>query len=405
VSERTGVVRRRFAELLLVAGLLAVAGLTLFPTPVPPGLSARKFVVLGSLADLLRNIALFLPIGVALALRGAGSRTAWLGSLALAAVIEIAQIAIPGRSTSPDDALANALGAGLGHALVRAAPAWLRPARATARRLELAAGLAFASAVALTGLLTAPALTDGPWYAHWNPLLETVVPYPGPLRAASLAGAPLAHGPIADPAGARRALESGEVLEVSLIASGRADGFEAIFLISDARDREVALLALDRDDLVFRYRSRAQALGLEAAVLRVADAWLDTVPGSPVVLSFWRAGGTVCLARDQSRFCRLAFSVGSGWRLVLPVLSFPARLEPVFDLLWLAALALPIGLWCRRDLSSALMPLLAVAALLGIPCLGWLATPTLCLALAAGAGWGIGFVLARSVYRSGFRRE
>ena len=405
MSGRTGGVRRRFAELLLAAGLLAVAGLTLFPTPVPPSLSARKFVVLGSLADLLRNVALFLPIGVALALRGASSRTAWLGSLALAAGIEIAQIAIPGRSTSPDDVLANALGAGLGHALVRTAPGWLRPTRAVARRLELAAGLVFASAVTLTGLLTAPALTAGPWYAHWNPALETLVPYAGPLRAASLAGAPLAHGPIDDPAGARRALESGDRLEVRLLSSGPAAGFEAIFLISDARDRELALLALDGDDLVFRYRSRARALGLESAVLRVAGAWRDVAPAMPVLLAFWRAGGSACLARDQSRFCRLAFGAGSGWRLVLPVLSFPARLEPAFDLLWLAALALPIGLWCRRDLFSGLMPLLAVAALLAIPWLGWLAPPTLDLGLAAAAGWGIGFVLARSVYPGAFPLE
>ena len=311
--------------------------------PVPPSLAGPRFVVFGSFADLLRNVALFLPIGAALALRGAGGRTAWLGGLALASAIEIAQLVIPGRATSPDDVLANALGAGLGHALVRTAPRWLRPEPAMARRLELAAGVAFASVVTLTGLLTAPALPTGAWYAHWNPEFETVVPYAGPLRAASLAGAPLAVGPIVDPAQARRALGSGEALELQLTSSGRTTRFEAIFLMSDARDREV---------LPDRARRRRSGLplpkpraGTRPGIGRAARRGrvARRAPASLVVLTAWRAGGSACLARGESRFCGLAFTTGSGWRLVLPVLSFPARLERAFDLVWLAALALPIG--------------------------------------------------------------
>ena len=203
MSRGGGGTQRRRAEALLAAALLAIAALTLGPEPAPAEFAGPRIVVFGSLSDSLRNVALYLPLGVALALRGAGARLTWLCGFGLAAAIEIAQLAIPGRTSSPADVIANALGAGLGHALVRTAPRWLAPARATARRLELVAASAWIATLVLTGVLTAPALSTASWYAHWNPDLGTLVPYAGRVLEATLAGQALAHGEIADAAAAR----------------------------------------------------------------------------------------------------------------------------------------------------------------------------------------------------------
>jgi VanZ family protein len=77
--------------------------------------------------DLLANIAgntlLFVPLGAALCVLGLRIRTTILVAGGLAALVEVAQLVVPGRTTSVDDLLLNTLGALLGHLLVGA---WLR---------------------------------------------------------------------------------------------------------------------------------------------------------------------------------------------------------------------------------------------------------------------------------------
>jgi VanZ family protein len=386
--------QRRLAEALLVAALIAIAGLTLGPAEGSGVTAGSRVVVLGSLADVLRNVALYLPFGIALALRGVGSRVTWLLGFILAGAIEIAQLGIPGRATSPDDVLANALGAGLGHAIVRTAPRWLRPTPASLRRCErLALGVWLACVVA-SAVLSVPALTPGPWYAHWNPALGTLVPYSGPVREATLAGQALAHGTLGDALAAREALAAGEPLRVSLISAGPSAEFEGIFMLSDAAERELALFAIEGEDLVFRIRSRARAMGLEPAVLRVRGAWRGAGVGAPVALGLWHSDAALCLARDASVLCGLGFNAGSGWALLLPVLEFPPDLAPLLDALFLAGLALPLGLWWRGGVASWLVLALAVAPLVLLPALGWLLPTGISLWMGAAGGWLTGRLIA-----------
>jgi hypothetical protein len=375
--------QRRFAEALLVAALVAIAGLTLGPAEGSGAAAGSRIVVLGSLADVLRNVALYLPFGSALALRGVGSRFTWLLGFVLAGGIEIAQLGIPGRASSPDDVLANALGAG-------PAPAWVR----RCERLALGVWLA---CVLASAVLSVPALTPGPWYAHWNPALGTLVPYAGPVREATLAGQALAHGTLRDAPAAREALAAGEPLRVQLVSTGPSSEFEGIFMLSDAADRELALFAIEGEDLVYRIRSRARVLGLEPAVLRVSGAWRGAGAGAPVALGLWRADAAWCLARDASVRCGLGFSAGSGWTLLLPVLEFPPDLAPLLDALFLAGLALPLGLWWRGGVASWLVLALAVAPLVLLPAFGWLLPTGVSLWGGAAGGWLVGRLLAGSL--------
>lgn len=389
--------QRRLAEALLIAALTAIAGLTLGPAEGSGAAAGSRVVVLGSLADVLRNVALYLPFGIALALRGVGSRVTWLLGFVLAGAIEVAQLGIPGRASSPDDVLANALGAGLGHAFVRTAPRWLRPAPASLRRCEFLALGVWLACVFASAVLSVPALTPGPWYAHWNPALGTLVPYTGPVREATLAGQALAHGTIRDALAAREALAAGEPLRVSLISAGPSAEFEGIFMLSDAAERELALFAIEGEDLVFRIRSRARAFGLEPAVLRVRGAWRGAGAGAPVAVGLWRADAALCLARDASVLCELGFNAGSGWTLLLPVLEFPPDLAPLLDALFLASLALPLGLWWRGGVASWLVLALAVAPLVLLPAFGWLLPTGISLWMGAAGGWLAGRLLAHSL--------
>ena len=65
--------------------------------------------------DFMLNVALFLPLGVGLALQRLQATRAWLMILAATVVIESLQFAIiPGRDASLGDVIANATGGAIG---------------------------------------------------------------------------------------------------------------------------------------------------------------------------------------------------------------------------------------------------------------------------------------------------
>ena len=124
---------RLLAVIALACSIGAILMVTLTPEPGAENeLQLVPFIHLGSSAsetttDVLGNIAgntlLFVPLGAALCVLGLRIRTTILAASGLAALVEAAQLLVPGRTTSVDDLLLNTLGALLGHLLVAA---WLR---------------------------------------------------------------------------------------------------------------------------------------------------------------------------------------------------------------------------------------------------------------------------------------
>ena len=101
---------------------------------IPEGWSAIHL----ALADLLGNVALFVPLGAAIALRWPGLREARvvLVAVALSAAIELVQgITATGRMAQLTDVLMDALGAWLGWLIAR------RLVALRGRRLRLSAAV------------------------------------------------------------------------------------------------------------------------------------------------------------------------------------------------------------------------------------------------------------------------
>jgi glycopeptide antibiotics resistance protein len=113
----------------LCATLLAIFALTLVPLPGPRDVQLVPLLeIIGGEpsppAEILGNIALFVPLGAALCLLGLRRRTTVVAGACLSTLIEFAQLFIGGRTTSVDDVLLNTLGAFLGYVLLaRWAPA------------------------------------------------------------------------------------------------------------------------------------------------------------------------------------------------------------------------------------------------------------------------------------------
>ena len=113
-------------------------------------------------ADAIRNLLLFVPLGMALAAAMRGGWSAVAACAALSLGIEIAQLAIPGRDPSAGDLVFNTLGGAMGIALVRGARAWQRPDEQAAGLLSIAWGAMVWAVVVGTAFLLAPAPTgDG----------------------------------------------------------------------------------------------------------------------------------------------------------------------------------------------------------------------------------------------------
>ncbi len=145
---------QRLASLAVVAAVLAAV---LVPQP-GEGAAVSFCVACGErgVADALRNLLLFIPVGMAAAGWYRASAAAVIACAAMSLGVEVAQLWIPGRDPALGDLLFNTLGAAAGVALARSRAAWLRPHRRAAGRLSLAWAAVVWIAVAATGVLLAP---------------------------------------------------------------------------------------------------------------------------------------------------------------------------------------------------------------------------------------------------------
>ncbi len=381
--------RRPTAALALACALAAFAFATLWPAPgpsagVPPPDAAPGGI---ALSDVLRNLALLLPAGAAAVLLGVRPGLVAAAGLALGLAVEAAQLAIPGRDPSLVDVIANASGAGLGALAAAHADAWLRP-RPLAAALALAVCLA---ALAGTGLLLAAApgrAADGPLSGHWTPDLGHLAPYAGSLDAARLDGAPVPHGRLPDAEAVRASLTGPFRVEVEGRAGPAPSGQAALLLITDVEGHGLLLLGPEGPDLVLRYRSRGQALGLESTRVRSPGALAAAAPGDAIRVQARRSEADLCLAVNGLERCGLGPTVGDGWMLLLPERSAFDRLRPALAMAWLALWAFPVGLFApSRGGAAWLAAGLAGAA--ALPLLGGLRpTPLAQLGAAAAALWG-----------------
>src|SRR5207302_6704601 len=243
----------------LTAALLAILEATLWPFPGQEPEGFISCIACGDHAtsDVLLNILLFAPLGAALALELSSVTRCALSAALLSATIELAQLYIPGRDSSLGDVLSNTLGGTLGAPFTRMAVLWLLPSPARAARLSRTAALAAAAVCWATGVLLTPTFPDAPYYGQWTPSLAHLELYHGRVLAAMLSGLPITPGPIPDSRLVRERLAApqGFSLRVRAVAGPRTPALAPLFAIYDDHERELVLLAPDRDDLVLRVRT------------------------------------------------------------------------------------------------------------------------------------------------------
>ena len=390
--------KRAVVRALTYLAAAAVLGATLFPTGATTTSGPFECVLCGerSLADVLLNIALFLPLGAAVALTGASLPRAALVAGALSATVEVAQLAIPGRDASLGDLLFNIVGASLGVLIVRSAPRWMDPTPTTARALALGAAVATTVVHLAVGWLLTPTLPESEkYFGMWTPRLRQFQPFRGNVIEATLGTMPIVSFDTVNVERVRSGFERGDAIRTRVIVERRATALAPIVAIFDDRRREILLLGADRDALVFRYRTRAATARLDQPDLRARGAARIDHAGDTLRLSVRRESRRVCFDSGLGEQCSMGFTLGQGWGLLLYIEKWPDWLRAFLDVAWLAVLAFPAGFWARSSRIAVAVALVTVATLLAVPpVVGLYPTPVVQM-LAALAGVLLGYVTHR----------
>ena len=375
--------------------LVVILGVTLVPleaTDRPPILCVLCGD--GALADGVLNAALFLPLGAALSAAGWRPwRLFALGAL-LSLGLETFQFVIPGRDPSLSDVLFNTLGTVLGIALARSTSMWWRPGPRLADILGIVGALGAASILALTGVLLDPSFPEDTYYGGWTPRVGHLEWYGGRVLQASLDGLEIPPGVLANSPEVRQQLLADAATHVLARAGPRPLGLAPLFTIVDRHQREILLLGVDEDDIVYRYRTRAISWGFIGPEIRARGALRRIAWREPLTVIVHPTGYGYCVSVNATEHCGLGYTIGTGWSLLLGDQPVFLWLRPTLNVVWLVALFFPTGLWARFGWAFAAAAALSLASLLLLPApIGLLPTPRAeLLGALAGflAGWATG---------------
>jgi len=355
---------------LPILWLAVILGVTLVPLEATDGPPPILCVLCGdaALTDGILNAALFLPLGAALSVAGWRPwRTIALGAL-LSCGLETAQFVIPGRDPSLSDVLFNTLGTALGVGLAYSAPAVWRPTPRQANVLSIAGALGAASILTLTGVLLGPSFPEDVYYGGWTPRFGHLEWYGGRVLQASVDGLEIPAGVLGSSPQVRQQLLANAAIHVLARAGPRPQGLAPLFTVHDQHHREILLLGVDEDDIVYRYRTRAVAWGFTGPEIRARGALRGIGWRKPLTVIVHPAGNGHCVGVNATGRCGLGYTIGTGWALLLSNQPVPLWLRPTLNVVWLVALFFPTGLWVRFGWAfSASAAAFSLASLLLLP--------------------------------------
>ena len=231
-------------------------------------------------------------------------------------------------------------------------------------------------------------------YIDGLPVIRRPRWYPGRVIGITVDGRALPSGLVTDWARVRERLVAGASLRVEAVAASSVPAEVPLVTLHDASRNEILLLAAEGEDVVFRLRTWAAAMGLDAPPLRAAGAMAGLRSGHPFSVSVTRPDRRYCVAVDARVECGLGVTAGMGWGLLAYSQIHGPSTRQMLNLLWMATLVLPFGFWFRRRPESLAGLLLLVASLLLPRAFGSLNVEPLELSAAA-LGGVLGAVVGR----------
>ena len=401
---------------IAAGALLFILAVTLIPAGQAHTISQNPFCIIcgqAGLANILRNVLLFVPLGTGLSLLIRNPILAWIPTLALTVGIETAQLWIPGRNALLIDVAANAAGGAVGIAFIHA----LRDSATGSGNSKLVLfwrALPF-SVIVLTAWALQLAPPEPPHIMQLQPRLAHLAVYEGRVERAELGERQIRLARIPDPELLERQLFEGDTLVVDVTVEPRRWRTASLVSFYTHERRELFLLGVAADDVVLHLPFRAAALRLTVPDLRLSGSLGALEEGSRAQIRYWasaeglaRAGACLSLngiASESepvtevyfSKACHLRPTLGDGWALLYFVAGLPGEAQRWIRFFWLLLLTLPAGLMARRWRWALGLASGAGATAWAAPILlGSLAVTPLAQVGVIGLGVGLGHLVRRS---------
>jgi hypothetical protein len=115
----------------------------------------------------------------------------------------------------------------------------------------------------------------------------------------------------------RQRLLVGAPVQVQVLAGPPVPVLGPLLSLHDQDQREIMFLGSEQGDLIYRFRSRAAAAGLNAPELRVSGALRDLAPWDMLAITVSRDRYGYCLDVNDTSTCGLGFTLGMGWTFFL----------------------------------------------------------------------------------------
>jgi len=370
---------RRAGLAITIVSLAAIAFATLLPGP-PAAPGSHLCLACGSFGGVnaILNVFLFVPLGVGLALSGYPGKRTVLIIFALSAMIEVTQLAIPGRYSTIGDVLTNTIGGALGFAASRYARVWLLPSPRIATPFFIGWCAIWLTVQAASGFAFTPSVPDSRYYyGQLARKLGHFAVFRGRVLGASIDGVSITDTRLSDADSVGRRLRGGGTVAATVLPGGFTNDIAPIVRVADAEEREIALLAQDGQDLLFGVRTGAAILRLRPPLFAVAGVFPSSAKGNSSSTDTISLSGSYNLCEAQltatgsaRQYRGLPVSASLGWTLVLPFqwLIEDTRAELIFSWIWMAGLMLPMGYWGARFAGipdAQANPALALACFLG----------------------------------------
>lgn len=329
------------------------------------------------LADFVLNVGLFGLLGAGLRWARRDHRLALVSGLLFSAGIELAQVwLIPGRDATAGDLVANGLGAWTGWWLLD----WWLARLGSDRRGRWSS--ATASVIALLLLvggvgLHVPLLPRSVYFVQWTADLGGGLRhYGGSVLSSRVDALPLAPGRFRRSDVLRDELSGDFEVRVEFVASAPPSGLAPVLSIYDADQREILLVGVDGDDLVYRHRYAARSLRLDAAGIHSHDALAGVRPGDTIAVTVAREGNSYCMSLNGRRECGLGITAGNTWSLLYDVRALPTAARTAMATLWPAFVfgVVHLGMLAIPSVTAGFVAIILLSVtprLLGFPPTPW----------------------------------
>lgn len=342
-----------FAALLVIAAATLTPGASGFPATARPDFWCLACGEWGG-ADVVANFALFVPLGIALALIGVSPVRVLLYGALLSSGIELAQRYgfPPARVANATDVLTNTIGAFVGALVLHGSRHWRLPTKKHATLLMAGSAALVLGVLALSGW----ALSPLPRATFAIPLEQSAYPftpgygwYHGRVSRVTFDATTFTHvgdGPVI----LREATHDvSRMAQVELRGRDeRAEFVPFLYVHGASVAQPELLLGQEGDDARLSVRLRGSRLRLPGPHAILPGAFAN----AGAELHMIKASVTPALWSIESRrggaraVTNLRLSLGLGWTLFQTVVRPAQPAAIILSALWMFGLAMPLGYFC-----------------------------------------------------------